>query len=146
MKLKYYLRGLAVGILVTTVVLMIAGKGHKTTMTDDEVIARAKQLGMVMEDSKTGTRDDLFSGKDTTEDTESTQSTENSTQKTETKNDTSPDDAKKQENTGSTESGYPAEYKLYPAECAGQSGWGSFPGATVCGNNRIAGRILQGCQ
>lgn len=104
MKLKYYLRGLAVGILVTTVVLMIAGKGHGTTMTDDEVIARAKQLGMVMEDSKTGDKEDLFSGKDNKkEDTESTQSTEKQEQKTENKNDSNPPDENKQETTGSSE-------------------------------------------
>ena len=103
MKLKYYLRGLAVGILVTTVVLMIAGKGHGTTMTDDEVIARAKQLGMVMEDSKTGDKEDLFSGKDNQkEDTESTQSTEKQEQKTENKNDSKPSDESKQETTGSS--------------------------------------------
>ena len=46
MKLKYYLRGLGIGILVTTVILSLAGIGRKN-MTDEEVVKRAKELGMV---------------------------------------------------------------------------------------------------
>lgn len=46
MKLKYYLRGLGIGIAVTAAVLMIAG-GGKQSLTDEEIIARAKELGMV---------------------------------------------------------------------------------------------------
>lgn len=46
MKLKYYLRGLGIGILVTTVILSLAGVGRKD-MTDEEVVKRAKELGMV---------------------------------------------------------------------------------------------------
>lgn len=54
MKLKYYLRGLGIGILVTTVILMIAFARHPKELTDAEVIARAKTLGMVMENKETG--------------------------------------------------------------------------------------------
>ena len=46
MKLKYYLRGLGIGILITTVILSLAGVGRKN-MTDEEVVKRAKELGMV---------------------------------------------------------------------------------------------------
>ncbi len=46
MKLKYYLRGLGIGILVTTVILSLAGVGRKN-MTDEEVVKRAKELEMV---------------------------------------------------------------------------------------------------
>ena len=46
MKVKYYLRGLGIGILVSVVIMSIAS-GRKTTMTDEEVKARAKELGMV---------------------------------------------------------------------------------------------------
>lgn len=46
MKLKYYLRGLGIGILVTTVILSLAGVGRKN-MTDEEAVKRAKELGMV---------------------------------------------------------------------------------------------------
>ena len=48
MKLKYYLRGLGIGIIVTTVLLMIAFALHKPVMSDADVINRAKQLGMIM--------------------------------------------------------------------------------------------------
>lgn len=52
MEKKYYFRGLGLGIIVTAVIMGIAlsGGGKKEKMTDDEVIARAKELGMV-EDS-----------------------------------------------------------------------------------------------
>lgn len=46
MKRKYYLRGLGTGILVTALIMVIAS-GQKDTMTDEEVRARAKELGMV---------------------------------------------------------------------------------------------------
>lgn len=45
MKLKYYLRGLGIGILVTAVVLSIAGDSED--LTDAEIRARARELGMV---------------------------------------------------------------------------------------------------
>ena len=51
MKLKYYLRGLAVGILVTTIILAISFSQTEKELSDQEVINRAKQLGMVMADS-----------------------------------------------------------------------------------------------
>lgn len=50
MKLKYYLRGLGIGIIITTIVLMIAYSGYRTELTDEEIIARAETLGMVMEE------------------------------------------------------------------------------------------------
>ena len=46
MKLKYYLRGLGIGIVVTAIIMTVA-LGNKQTMTDDEVIKRAKELGMI---------------------------------------------------------------------------------------------------
>lgn len=46
MELKYYLRGLGLGIVVTAVIMGLTLSGQKT-MTDEEVIARAKTLGMV---------------------------------------------------------------------------------------------------
>ena len=46
MERKYYLRGLGLGIVVTAVIMGIALAGNKA-MTNDEIIARAKELGMV---------------------------------------------------------------------------------------------------
>ena len=41
MKLKYYLRGLGIGIIVTTLILMISFSMHKTEISDEEIIERA---------------------------------------------------------------------------------------------------------
>ena len=46
MERKYYLRGLGLGIVVTAVIMGMALSGQKN-MTDEEVIARARTLGMV---------------------------------------------------------------------------------------------------
>ncbi len=50
MKLKYYLRGLAVGVILTTVILSIANADNKP-MTDAQVRQRALELGMIESDS-----------------------------------------------------------------------------------------------
>ena len=52
MKLRMYLRGLGLGMIVTAIVLSFGVKSENKTMTDAEVRARAKELGMV-EESKT---------------------------------------------------------------------------------------------
>ena len=49
MKLKYYLRGLGIGIIVTAVIMSIAGNDSKEKLSDAEIRARAAQLGMVEE-------------------------------------------------------------------------------------------------
>ena len=46
MERKYYLRGLGIGIAVTAIIMGIALSGGDK-MTDSEIIARAKELGMV---------------------------------------------------------------------------------------------------
>ena len=46
MELKYYLRGLGLGIVVTAIIMGIVSSGS-SAMTDEEIIARAKQLGMI---------------------------------------------------------------------------------------------------
>ena len=51
MKFKYYLRGAGIGIIVSAVILMIAFSKYNKKLTDDDIIERAKELGMVMDDS-----------------------------------------------------------------------------------------------
>ena len=54
MKLKYYLRGIGTGMIVTTLILAISFSFRKPEMTDEEIRQRAQALGMVMqEDSQT---------------------------------------------------------------------------------------------
>jgi vacuolar-type H+-ATPase subunit H len=48
MKLKYYIRGLGIGIIITTIVLSIGKRMDKPS--DKEIIARARELGMVMKE------------------------------------------------------------------------------------------------
>ena len=50
MKLKYFLRGLGSGVVVTALILSIAHGGDKETMSDQEIIKRAEQLGMVLQE------------------------------------------------------------------------------------------------
>lgn len=49
MNLKYYLRGLGVGIVVTAVIMGIALGGKKQELSNEEIKERAKELGMVEE-------------------------------------------------------------------------------------------------
>lgn len=52
MEKKYYFRGLGLGIIVTAVIMGIALSGSRQRqMTDDEIIARAKKLGMIEDSS-----------------------------------------------------------------------------------------------
>ena len=51
MKLKYYLRGMGIGIILTAIVMGFALGGRKKAISDAEVIQRAKALGMVEADS-----------------------------------------------------------------------------------------------
>ncbi len=47
MKLKYYLRGLGLGILVTTLLLCLMGSGRTEELSDAQIRERALALGMV---------------------------------------------------------------------------------------------------
>ena len=50
MKLKYYLRGLGIGIVFTTLILMISFSNYEKPISDAEIIKRAEALGMVMKE------------------------------------------------------------------------------------------------
>ena len=79
MKLRYYLRGLGIGIVVTAVIMTVA-LSKKQLMTDEEVIKRAKELGMIentiIKDVATSKNDDEQVSEDIKEETkENTQET-----------------------------------------------------------------------
>lgn len=47
MNLKYYLRGLGIGVIVTAVIMLILSKQNTNTLTDEEIKQKAKALGMI---------------------------------------------------------------------------------------------------
>lgn len=60
MNLKYYVRGIGVGILFSAVVMSVAFHGSsKNGLTEEQIIAKAKELGMV-ESSSVNSLDDLL--------------------------------------------------------------------------------------
>lgn len=90
MRLKYFLRGLGIGIVVTTIILAISHNAGRR-MSDSEVIGRAKELGMAY----------------TTAAQEN--STESAAETTETETDTTEPVTTGQESTTDTEAGSTAE-------------------------------------
>ena len=67
MKLKYYLRGLGIGIIVTTVILAVSFSKKEIKMSDEEIMARAAQLGMVMQETETTEQGDTEQDTDGTD-------------------------------------------------------------------------------
>lgn len=47
MNLKYYLRGLGIGIIVSVIIMFVISLKSDNNMTDDEIRQRARELGMV---------------------------------------------------------------------------------------------------
>lgn len=48
MNLKYYLRGLGIGIIVSVIIMFVISlQSDNNSMTDEEIIQRARELGMV---------------------------------------------------------------------------------------------------
>jgi len=50
MRLRHYLRGLGLGIVVSTLIISAGKRGSAAELTDDEIRVRARALGMVEED------------------------------------------------------------------------------------------------
>lgn len=51
MKLKYFLRGFGIGIIFTALILTVSYQySNENKMTDSQIMKRAKELGMVMEE------------------------------------------------------------------------------------------------
>lgn len=82
MKLKYYLRGLGIGIIVTTIVLAISFSQKEVELSDEEIIARATQLGMVMQEEETDTANTTQAEETETQAEETTTQTEEMTLQT----------------------------------------------------------------
>jgi len=105
MKLKYYLRGLGIGMIVTALILGISFSSRQEqaqTMTDDQIRERAAELGMV--DSSELTLAALQNG--------AMQPTESTPQETQTQN--SPEAAMEPEETQTPETNTEPEVTVTP--------------------------------
>lgn len=60
MKLKYYMRGLGIGIVLTTLILSIGNTKEK--LSDEAIIKRASALGMVMKDDSDSELKEVIEG------------------------------------------------------------------------------------
>lgn len=64
MRFKYYLKGLGMGIIVTTIIMTVSCVVHNNNLSDEEIIERAMKLGMVMADSEKNPGNGSFEGQD----------------------------------------------------------------------------------
>ena len=83
MKLKYYLRGIGIGVIVATLIMTVSSAIHNNNLSDEMIIKEAQKLGMIMPEN-TEDKDSLWEKKEDTEvsnenavNTENVQSTEN---------------------------------------------------------------------
>lgn len=58
MRLKYYLRGLGLGIIFAVFIMMVGYHNHGSSMSDSEIIEKAKALGMVETEDSSGMKND----------------------------------------------------------------------------------------
>lgn len=166
MKFQYFLRGVGFGILFASIIFMVVYNGNAAnkTLSDEEIIKKAKKLGMVEADTSldeylkeasnkkntestdkennkntstetaTGKTDEKDSDVSSTEETDKKAST-NKTKKT-TEKQTEADDESKQETTTETESGNNTTDQTYQITVvAGES---SYP---VCQDLEALGLI-----
>lgn len=84
MRLKYYLRGVGIGIVFATLVMTFSSFVHRYNISDEYIMREARKLGMVMKDEQKN-ENGLWGGEGTEEDsagdsenTQDSQTTENS--------------------------------------------------------------------
>lgn len=58
MRLKYYLRGLGLGIIFAVFIMMVGYRNHGSSMSDSQIIEKAKALGMVETEDSSGMKTD----------------------------------------------------------------------------------------
>lgn len=90
MRLKYYLRGLGLGIIFAVIIMMIGFHGNKQSMSDTEIIEKAKALGMVEAKNISGTVADEYNSEKTDS---SAANSDDSSQKAETEQDSQMQDS-----------------------------------------------------
>ncbi len=105
MRLKYYLRGLGLGIIFAVIIMMIGFHDNKQSMSDTEIIEKAKTLGMVEAKNISGTVADEYNSEKT--DSSATNS-DASSQKAETEQDSQMQDSQTAQEDTQQEAAQPA--------------------------------------
>lgn len=77
MKLKYYLRGVGIGVIVATLIMTVSSVIHNNNLSDEYIIKEALKLGMVMPED-TEDSNSLW-GSSTEDDTDTSVNTEGET-------------------------------------------------------------------
>ncbi len=98
MRSKYFLRGMGVGILVTVIIFAVSLVFYEPTLSDEEIIEKAKALGMETSEETTTKEDSQ------TKDEESSSSTDASTDEDESNESVSQDDNSSSNETASESS------------------------------------------
>lgn len=100
MRLKYYLRGLGLGIIFAVIIMMVGYRNHGSSMSDSQIIEKAKTLGMVetenssemktdnKTDNKTDEKIDTSESDTSTADTSTDEDTQTGTDNTDADNTT----------------------------------------------------------
>lgn len=105
MRLKYYLRGLGLGIIFAVIIMMIGFHGNKQSMSDTEIIEKAKTLGMVEAKNISGTVADEYNSEKTDS---SAANSDASSQKAETEQDSQMQDSQTAQEDTQQEAAQPA--------------------------------------
>lgn len=130
MKLKYYLRGLGIGILFATIIMAVAVSGR---LNDKEVVKRAKAMGMdytttaekgqneqtgetTLKADKTETKDNTTKEKPKETETKETTTKETTTKETTTKETTTKETTTKETTTKETTTKEETTTKKKPTE------------------------------
>lgn len=108
MKLKYYLRGVGIGVIFATLVMTISGLEHKYNISEEYIIKEARKLGMVMKDELDG-NNGLFGNGDSQEPEESQATEENESTNSEMIDDTQVASSEVQPSESESESQVPVE-------------------------------------
>ena len=123
MKFRYFLRGLGAGIVFSAIIFVIAYNSKGTEISDEEIIRRAKNLGMTESQDQIGalleerTDEQTSQGKEDAEQKNTEQKTKEYTKTTGTKN----------SDAGQTEKPTTEEVKQESVELVITSGMSSYP-------------------
>ena len=111
MKLKYYLRGIGIGVLVATFIMTVSSVVHNNNLSDDFIIKEAQKLGMIMSESEDD-KDSLWGNSNTEKDTQ----TDNHVSSEQLNDDTQVPEAESTEEDLNTENQVSSDEQVPPEE------------------------------